>query len=343
MIPNRLKVMFNFYCTGFDSGFSFGQMNLVWKLARLASVEEPTVLFWSIPAINRAIASIVSITKNIGEFNSASMQEFLNKVYAYRSKLELDPPLKQGMKKSSLIRTGQRLRIVLAKNGIFTSIVLNNEGLLTISYPIPIKDNYRCFDWSKKKITVYFWRKNDAGYVFDTNVYGVGHYHGRSVLFLEHSDSLQRSQKRKTIRCPCSISAELYLLYDNTITDLNSLEIKKGIKCLLEDLSEDGALIRIGGKGQEKMPLKVQFFLGETEVVMSGTVKSVEYNETIDQSRLHFQATNITDEYKQIISLYVYSVIPEEQKQAFDAIKLIEEDENTSLTETEIEELETSD
>ena len=328
MFFDVLSKGFNFYCTGFDSGFSFSDMNIVWKMGRMANVEDPTVLFWSLPAINKSIAQIVSLTTSIGTVNTPKIQKFLQSLYSYRTRIELDPPLRKGWKNTYSMRNGQRLRIVLPSRGVFSSVLLANTSKLTISYPIPTEDKYHCFDWSKKRITVYFWRKNDAGYVFDTNVTGVGHYQGRSVLFLEHSQSLQRTQKRKSIRCPCSIMAELYLLYDQSIKDLLKVEETGGIKCVLEDLSEEGALIRIGGCGQDGMPIKIQFMLGNNPIVMSGSVKSVEYNKTINQSRLHFQAANIPESVRQKIALYIYSIIPDEQKHEFDAIRLIENDED---------------
>lgn len=335
-----IKKVVNFYSTGFDSGFSFKQMRLVWKLAKMANVEEPTILFWSVPAINRAIAIVVQIANNVGSMKDPHTAELLNSFYAYRSKIELDPPLKTGLKNTAFIRPGQRLRLVLPSHGIFYSMVINNDSVMTITYPEPVKPQYRCYDWSHKKVTVYFWRKNDAGYVFDTTVHGVGHYHGRSVLSLEQTSNLQRSQKRRSIRCPCSIMAELYLLAGTRTRNIKSIELDPGIKCLIEDLSEDGALIRIGGKGQEGMGVKLQFKLGDQTVVMSGTVKSVEFNQKTNQSRLHFQASNVDDSTRQIISMYVYSVIPEEQKEDFDAISLTEDGEESVLPDDEPGELE---
>lgn len=334
----KLKKFIDFYSTGFDSGFSFKQMSLVWKLAKMAEVEEPTVLYWSVPAINRAIAIVVQIANNIGSINDPHTAELLNKFYAYRSKIELDPPLKTGLKSTTFIRPGQRFRIVLPSNGIFYSMVLCNDSVITITYPEPAKSQYRCYDWSKKKITVYFWRKNDAGYIFDTTVHGIGHYHGRSVIFLDQTNNLQRSQKRRSIRCPCSIMADLYLMNDSKTKNMKSIELEPGIKCLLEDLSEDGALVRIGGKGQEGMIVKLQFKLGDKTIVMSGAVKSVEYNQKINQSRLHFQSSGVDELTRQIISMYVYSVIPEEQKMDFDAISL-SDDEESVLPDDDIEEI----
>ncbi|MCQ2594012.1 MAG: PilZ domain-containing protein [Treponemataceae bacterium] len=339
-MKKKFSTKVKFYTTGFDSGFSFRQMRLVWKLGNIADVADATVLFWSLPSINKAIATVVSKATSTGSIHLPKTKDFLDQLYAYRSKIELDPPLKAGIKNTSFLRVGQKLRIVLPQYGIFSANVLKNEGFLTISYPKPIKNQYRCFEWVKKTVTVYFWRKNDAGYMFDTRVGGAGHYQGMPVLFLEHSTNLQRSQKRKSIRCPCSINADLYLLSDVKVRSPRSPETEKGIKCLIEDLSEDGALIRIGGKGHNGMGIKIQFMLGTSQIVMSGTVKSIEYNETINQSRLHFQCDVVDDNMRQIISMYVYSVIPEEQKQAFDAISLIENDEEGGSDDDDVAELE---
>ena len=331
----KLRQFIDFYSTGFDSGFSFSQMNLVWKLAKMAEIDEPTTLFWSVPAINRAIALVVQMANNLGSINDPHTAELLNKFYAYRSRIELDPPLKTGLKNTVFIRPGQRFRIVLPSNGIFYATVLANDSVITITYPEPAKAQYRCYDWRSKKITVYFWRKNDAGYIFDTLVHGVGHYHGRPVLFLEQTTSLQRSQKRRSIRCPCSIMADLYLLSDPRTKNIKTIELEPGLKCLIEDLSEDGALIRIGGKGVEGMPVKLQFKLGDKTILMCGSVRSVEFNQKMNQSRLHFQASGVDELTRQIVSMYVYSVIPEEQKEDFDAISLSDDNEESVLSDDE--------
>ena len=73
-----LRKFIDFYSTGFDSGFSFSQMKLVWKLAKMAEVEEPTILFWSVPAINRAIALVVQMANNVGSINHPHTAELLN-------------------------------------------------------------------------------------------------------------------------------------------------------------------------------------------------------------------------------------------------------------------------
>ena len=46
-----------------------------------------------------------------------------------------------------------------------------------------------------------------------------------------------------------------------------------------------------------------------------------EFNQKMNQSRLHFQASGVDELTRQIVSMYVYSVIPEEQKEDLISIK----------------------
>ena len=135
-------------------------------------------------------------------------------------------------------------------------------------------------EWVGQTISVYLWRKSDARYVFDTSVKGEGIFLGKPALFLEHSNNLLRTQKRNAIRAKCKINATLFLIKDKVI-DYNVIETKGGFRCLLEDISEKGALIRIGGKGIPNLQLKIQFQIDNRLVVMFGIVRTVEYNEEL--------------------------------------------------------------
>ena len=192
-------------------------------------------------------------------------------------------------------------------------------------------------DWVGKTISVYLWRKGDARYVFDTTVNGEGLFLGKPSLFLQHSNNLLRTQKRNAIRAKCKINATLFLIKDKVI-DYNVIETKGGFRCLLEDISEKGALIRIGGKGIPNLQLKIQFQIDNRLVVMFGIVRTVEYNEELGQSRLHFECIHIEEAMKNIVLSYVYNILPESEREIYDAIKLTTVDEEAApAEETEID------
>ena len=305
---------------------SFGGI-LLWKLAKIADLEDPLTLYWSLPALEKGIAATISNAKNNGLEHSKKTQDFLAKLYAYRTKLELNPKNKKGLTSTKFIDVGQKIRVILKGRGVFSAEVLNNSKDLIIS--LPLQNNQITIagvDWVGMMMSVYLWRKDDAAYVFDTYVRENSMFNGKSVLCLSHTDNLLRTQKRRSVRCECHIYAQMYIIKSET-ADLKSMETQPGLKCLLEDISEDGALIRIGGKGVSNLHIKLQFTIGESFIVMSGFVRGVEYDEEKNQSKLHFECTYIDTPMKNAILSYVYNVIPDEEKEIIQAMELAEKDE----------------
>ena len=316
-----------FFSTGLDSGFKLTEIYLLWKLAKIADLEDPLTLYWSLPALEKGIAATISNAKNNGLEHSKKTQDFLAKLYAYRTKLELNPKNKKGLTSTKFIDVGQKIRVILKGRGVFSAEVLNNSKDLIIS--LPLQNNQITIagvDWVGMMMSVYLWRKDDAAYVFDTYVRENSMFNGKSVLCLSHTDNLLRTQKRRSVRCECHIYAQMYIIKSET-ADLKSMETQPGLKCLLEDISEDGALIRIGGKGVSNLHIKLQFTIGESFIVMSGFVRGVEYDEEKNQSKLHFECTYIDTPMKNAILSYVYNVIPDEEKEIIQAMELAEKDE----------------
>ena len=241
--------------------------------------------------------------------------------------MELNPKNKKGLTSTKFIDVGQKIRVILKGRGVFSAEVINNSKDLIIS--LPLQNNQITIagvDWVGMMMSVYLWRKDDAAYVFDTYVRENSMFNGKSVLCLSHTDNLLRTQKRRSVRCECHIYAQMYIIKSET-ADLKSMETQPGLKCLLEDISEDGALIKIGGKGVSNLHIKLQFTIGESFIVMSGLVRGVEYDEEKNQSKLHFECTYIDTPMKNAILSYVYNVIPDEEKEIIQAMDLAEKDE----------------
>ena len=117
--------------------------------------------------------------------------------------------------------------------------------------------------------------------------------------------------------------------------DEQIIESKNGYKCLLQDISESGALIKIGGKGRENIKIKLQFSIKSKLIIMVGIVRKVEYNQELNQSYLHFECTNIEQSMKNEILAFVYNMLPESEKEVLEAIKQTESDSEEILNETE--------
>lgn len=320
------KDIIDFFTTGMDSGFKFSEIMLLHNIAKEAQLEEPIALYLSVPALNQAIAKIIRNAREQGTESSDKIQSFLSKMYQYRTKIELDPKNNHTMKTTKSLVAGQRLRIVLKGMGVFSSRVINSGRELVIELPY---QRERAFfggsEWIGKSVSVYLNRPGDASYVFDSVVHNAVTSGNKTSLFLAHSNELTRTQKRKSVRCSCQIFAQLYLVRPEM--DKNAVEVEPGLKCLIEDISEDGAMIRIGGAGKKDINIKVQFALDDKMVVMFGIVRAVEYNQGANQSRLHFEYIEPDPIVKNNILTYVYKILPQDEKERLEAIEQIEKDE----------------
>ena len=315
-----------FFTEGLSQGFSFVDIGTLWKTSRLCDLEEPVSLFYSMPSLTKCISHIKSQAESDGTANSAKSQNLLSKLYTFRTKIEKDADKKRGLESTRALSNGQKLRIILPGKGVFYSEIVNNAREIAIKVPTQKGQiTIDGADWVGKSISVYLWRTGDARYVFDTTVDGVGLFLGKSTLYLHHSTDLIRTQKRNAVRAKCHIFGDLYIIKEKII-DYNVIETRPGYKCLLEDISETGALIRIGGKGVPNVQIRLQFQLQDRLVVMFGVIRNVEFNEKNNESKLHFECVHIEPVMKNHVLSYVYNILPENEKEIYDALSLTDDD-----------------
>lgn len=319
------KNQIHFYITGLDAGFSIFDLSTLWQTSQLCDLEQPTSLFYSLNSLTKCMSHIQSQSQSNGEENSAKNQLLMTKLFDFRTKIQNESDEKKGLSSTKTLEKGQKLRIILPGKGVFASEVVNNGNMIVIPVPkqnnlIPISGE----DWVGKVISVYFWRKGDARYVFDSTVEQQGLYLGKSSLYLRHSYNLVRTQKRKAVRSACEIYGQLFIVRNSEHTD--SIETNNGYKCLIQDISESGALIKIGGKGVENIKIKLQFSIHNKLIIMIGVVRSVEFNEETNQSLLHFECTKIDPIMKNEILSFVYNMLPENEKEILEAIAQTDDD-----------------
>lgn len=323
------KEKINFFLRGFDEGFHIADLSTLWKVSQLCNLEEPVSLFYSMPSLSKCISHIKTQSEATGVLNAAKFQKLLTKLYEFRNKIEKNEDKKRGLESTQSLSNHQKLRIILPGKGVFSSEIVNNGRELTIS--LPTQKGQITVDgksWVGQTVNVYLWRTGDARYVFDTTVTHEGLFIGKPSLSLKHTTNLIRTQKRNAIRSKCHIFAELYILKEKAI-DYNLIETKPGYKCLLEDISEKGALIRIGGKGVPNIQIRLQFQVNNRLVVMFGIVRTVEFNAELNQSRLHFECVHIDPAMKNQILSYVYNIMSDSEKEIYDAMALTDTDEKT--------------
>lgn len=330
-VYTTFKPRINFFITGLDSGFSFSEISLLWNAAELCNLEQPTSLFFSMASLTKCMTQISNMTS---ADNSQKNQVLMSKLFNYRTKIQNEADDKKGMTTTHSLDKGQTLRIIWPGKGVFTSEIVGNGNQLVINVPrqknlIP----YSAEDWVGKVISIYLWRKGDARYVFDTTVTQAGLFLGKSALFIKHSANLTRTQKRKAVRLKCQIYGMLYIIKKDTV-EVNAIETQNGYRCLIEDISECGALIRIGGKGAQNVRIKLQFNIQNKLILMVGIVRTVEFNEEQNQSLLHFECTHIETSMRNEVLKFVYNMLPQSEKEVLEALEQTETDEKDALDTT---------
>ena len=323
---SNLRKKIRFFAGGLEQGFHPAELSMLWKAAAASDLEEPAAIYWYVPVLLKCIARVKTLSEGRGALNSAESQRLLSKLYAFRTKLEKLKDEKRGIESTHPLSANQKLRVILPGKGVFSSVIVNNARELIIKRPV--QDDVMTVDgkdWVGKTINVYLRRKEDALYTFTTTVKKSGVFLGKPVLFLEHSMHLTRTQKRSAVRAKCKIFADLYILKEENI-DYSAVEMNPGYKCLIEDISENGALIKIGGKGLPKIHLRLQFQLDGKLIVMFGIIHTVEFDSEANQSKLHFECLHIEPVMKNIILSYVYNILSENEKEVFEAITLTDSD-----------------
>ena len=314
MTERKKSGWIQFYAKGKDSGFSFKEIELLHRLAVKSKLEDPSVLFFSQTQLDKCIRALVKNLQLSGATNEKGNQDFLSKLYDFRKKIEMEKPrIKNGITNSRQISDGQVLRILTKGAGVLKSQVIKNvNNYMTISRPVTAKLP-GTFSWQGQKLSVYFWRDEDAGYVFDSEILDEVFSRGISSLKISHSDSLFRTQKRKSIRVKIHKAAYLYPIENEE--ELTRIEINPGLKCFIEDLSDTGCAITIGGRAEDGIRIKVQFFLNNLPVCMSGNVRSVDYKEDQNRSVLHIEADPLPIEIRNQILGEVFGMLPEDEEE----------------------------
>ncbi len=303
-----------FYAKGRECGFSFKEINLLRKVAVENHLENPTSLFWSIKQLDSSIKGMISKMKARGTYDSEADSHFVSKLYDFRKNVELNlPKYKLGLKSTRKIDPRQRFKINLPGIGTYsTTLVENLKKYIAVSYPEGPKLP-TAFSWTGQRINVYFWRQDDAGYVFQSKV--LNDYIDKKfpILHITHSDSIIRSQKRNSVRVEANKPSYLYPL--QSLQAANEMEeTSRGLKCRLKDISETGAAILVGGRAKVGLPVKIQFPLAEALIVMCGIVKGVSFNPAKNQSILHIQAVTPRNQTKNRILSYVYNIFEEREE-----------------------------
>jgi c-di-GMP-binding flagellar brake protein YcgR len=306
---------FEFFIKGKESGFSLREINLLRKVAVQNRLSDPTSLFWSVKQLDASIRGVLARACEKGTEEDETTALFLAKLFEFRKRVEFAlPKYRLGLKSTRSIEQHQKVKISFEGGGMYQSSVIENmRKYLALSYPqgpaLPPG-----FVWTGKLVNVYFWRAEDAGYSFQTKVIDDFKKQSYEILHLAHTSQLVRTQKRRSHRTEAIRPAQLYVLrslhpVSETWSD------SPGLRCRIQNISENGVAVLVGGRAKPGIPIRVQFTLLDKQIVMNGIVKGVSYDHKKSQSILHVEAVAPSLRMKNTILTYVYGVFSDDLRQ----------------------------
>ena len=319
---------FQFFSKGKEAGFSLREMEQLRRIVSNCDIQDPVSIFSSQKQLETCIRAVVNELRMSGESHSAGVQDFLSRLFDYCKELGIKTSEKKSaITNSRQISEGQVLRILVPGTGAFNSEVVKNVvNYLTISRPANNKLT-TSLQWYGLRISVYFWREDDAGYVFDTDVVDEVFSKGISSLKVEHNDALFRTQKRKSLRIKLRKPAYVYMISDD---DPHKMERLPGLKCMLDDISDTGCSFKVMGQATAGLRLKVQFSLDRIPVCMPGTVRGVEYQQATNTSLVRMEADPLPTATRNHIMCEVFNLLPDEDEDELPFRLLEEEAKNAS-------------
>ena len=321
-----------FYAKGKEAGFNLKDMEQLRKLVANCQIKDYTSIFKSQKQFEIIVRQMVNTVRLSGEQDIPATQHFLSKLFDYFKKIEMEAAEnKTRITNSRQISEGQPLRILVAGTGVYKSEVVKNFGnYLTIARPVNAK-NAASMQWNGVKISIYFWREEDAGYVFDTDVIDEVFSKGISSLKVEHNDSLFRTQKRKSLRVKFKKAAFLYIV--NDAENPHKLEKSPGLRCMLDDISDTGCAFRVNGQATVGLRLKVQFSIDKIPICIPATVRAVEYNQDTNSSIVRMEADPLPISTRNHILCEVFNMLPEDDEDEL-PFRVLEEETDTGSSQT---------
>ena len=322
-----------FFAKGKEAGFTIKDMEQLRRLVTACNIIDPASIFTSRKQFEIIIRSMVKTVQLSGEQDDPLTQYFLSKLFDYFRRIEMEAAEnKVRISNSRKISEGQALRILVPGVGVYNSEVIKNfSNYLTVARPVNSK-LASSMQWPGLKLSIYFWREDDAGYVFDTEVIDEVFSKGVSALKIEHNDSLFRTQKRKSMRVKLQKAAFLYLI--NPSENPHMLERTAGLRCMLEDISDTGCSFRVNGQATEGLRVKVQFSLDRVPICMPATIRSVDYDQETNVSFVHLAADPLPVAVRNHIMCEVFNLLPEEDEDEL-PLRVLDEEADTDSSKSE--------
>jgi c-di-GMP-binding flagellar brake protein YcgR len=308
---------YDFYSKGRREGFSFKEIGFLKNIVIQNRVEKPQSIFWSTKQLDRCLRPAILKINADEEMSPGYKLEMLDKLLDLRTKAEFNlPRYKKKIRDTLSLLPRQKLVVRDANYGTFTSwIVEITRKNIVITYPTGQKAA-ETLAWTGRKITISFWRADDAGYEFETKVLEQITHEEFPLLYICHSSNLQRKQLRKFARVEVGIRTQFSPVeVAKTEGGSKAFVSKRAYMGKIIDLSEGGCCMLAGRLLKKNDRLKLDFEItAEKRIVALGVIVGVSNTGDERVRKLNIMFVKMSRQARQNILLYVYNIFGEREE-----------------------------
>lgn len=308
---------YEFFSRGRKEGFSLKEIRFLKKIAISNKLQKPQSIFWSTRQLDRCLRPAIRQINADEKLTKEGKLEIINKLLELRKKAEFNlPKYQKRIRDTNALLARQKLVIRDATYGTFASWVVEvNRRYLVVTQPSG-QTGWQALKWTGRKINIYFWRIDDAGYSFETKVQQQISHEEYPLMYLNHSTKLKRVQKRQSIRVATNIRAYFYpIAFSSSERKGKPFISKKKHVGKIIDLSETGCAM-IAGRGLKmNARIKIDFFLTEGKrIVTLGNIVNISSTKDERVKKYHIMFQKIGPFSKNNVLLYVYNIFGEREE-----------------------------
>ncbi len=294
-------------------GLNKVQIEFLEKLVLATKVRQPMLIFSSAGLLDDVLKRGLYSIQNNREMSEEEKEKKISLIFQIKQLIESNFRKKIGIQSTHLVKPGQSVLIMPEHGGQFPSRVLSNlKDMLALLVPTDGAGNE--LRWKRgTRLKVTFWRDNDAGYSFFTKILGYNFIKGLPALFIQHSKTLRREQKRRfkrrALERPCFFFPISIMEVGTGRRKTKKAVIHERQKYLgtIIDISAGGCSIRTLNPLPKGKLIKINFEIErKVPVVAFGKVQRVR-GEKLQGGVMHVMFTRVSSKNLNQIYTYVYN------------------------------------
>jgi c-di-GMP-binding flagellar brake protein YcgR len=284
-------------------------IDMLENLVRVCKLKQPFLVFSSAGLLDDTLKKGLYSFEGARDLSEEEREKRKTIVFQIKQIIEQNARRGAVLRSTNFLKPGQLLSITPENGESFSSKVVSNmKDFLTVEAPAGSETR-----WMRgTKLSVYFWRENDAGYAFLSKVLGYDTVKGISCVLIQHSKTLRREQRRKSRRRELLRACFFYPIKIVESGQGRNPERKANVEQSLRtlgtvvDLSAGGCAIQTLNPFEKGKLVMIEFDIDRKAPIRAfGKVMSVKKQKGRGGD-MHVRFTNVTRQYLNRICAFVY-------------------------------------